>query len=142
MTPPSEHENEEEDENESNQFDMAVSLLGEVTEGGYNRLRKQLVKTKWTDVKKFPSFYTLTKSRPRVDSTVVLPIKSAADPIEENEDEIDTVDDTFTSISLDDIMEALESSDAALACSRLYGTYRDYCNILLSKHRKKNRNLD
>ena len=104
MTPPSEHENEEEDENESNQFDMAVSLLGEVTEGGYNRLRKQLVKTKWTDVKKFPSFYTLTKSRQRV----VLPIKSAADPIEENEAEIDTIDDTFASISLDDLMEEME----------------------------------
>ena len=53
--PPLEHENEEEDEDKSIQFDMAVALLGEKTAGGYNRLRKQLFRTKLTDVKKCPS---------------------------------------------------------------------------------------
>ena len=140
MTPPADHENEE-DEDKPEEFDMAVALLGEVTAGGYNRLRSLLVKTKWTDVKKFPSFYKLTQSRPRVDSTVVLPVQSAADPIEENEAETDTVDDAFVSISLDDVMETLERSNEALACSRLYGSWRNYFDIMVSKHTKKNRNL-
>ena len=130
---------EEEDSSENFELDMAISLLGEVTQGGYNRLRDKLVKNKLTDVKKFPSFYTLTKSRPRIESLKIIPLPTDFDEID-NTDEGE-IDENFASVSLDDLIDAIESSDENLPSSKIYGTYTDFVNMMLEKHRDKAINI-
>ena len=114
---------------------MSISLLGEVTQGGYNRLRDKLVKNKLTNVKKFPSFYTLTKSRPRIESLKIVPLPTDFDEVD-NTDEGE-IDENFASVSLDDLIDAIESSDENLPSSKIYGTYTDFVNMMLEKHRDK-----
>ena len=85
MSPP---QPEEEASSENFELDMAISLLGEVTQGGYNRLRDKLVKNKLTDVKKFPSFYTLTKSRLKIESLNIIPLPTDFDEIDKTDEGI------------------------------------------------------
>ena len=59
---------EEQESSEDIAHNIVIALLSEVTGGGFNRLRDQLTKSKWTNTKTFPSFYTLKKSRPAVEN--------------------------------------------------------------------------
>ena len=126
---------EEEDSSENFELDMAISLLGEVTQGGYNRLRDKLVKNKLTNVKKFPSFYTLTKSRPRIESLKKVPLPTDFDEMD-NTDEGE-INENSGSVLLDDLIDAIESSDENLPSSKIYGTYTDFVHMMLEKHRDK-----
>ena len=72
----------EQGSSEDNAHNMAVALSSGVIEVGFNRLRNQLTKSKWTNTKTFPSFYTLKISRPAVYNLQLVPIKTAADPVD------------------------------------------------------------
>ena len=79
MSPP---QPEEEASSENFELDMAIS------QGGYNRFRDKLVKNKLTDVKKFPSFYTLTKSRLKIESLNIIPLPTDFDEIDKTDEGI------------------------------------------------------
>ena len=116
MSPPIQEEDEEEQESsEDIAHNMAVTLLSEVTEGGFNRLRNQLTKSKWTNTKTFPSFYTLKKSRPAVENLQLVPIKTSADPVDIHEAQ--EIDDPFASASLDELINQIDMSEETILSS-------------------------
>jgi len=106
MSPPIPEEDDEKQESiEDIAHNMAVALLSEVTEGGFNRLRNHLTKSKWTNIKTFLSFSTLKNSRPAVKNYQLVLIKISADPVDIREAQ--KIDDPFASVSLDKLVDQI-----------------------------------
>ena len=62
--------------NEEKKFIAATSLLGESTQKGYNRMRKDIMIDFNIEAKDFPSYYHMTKFRPNFISFDVNPLES------------------------------------------------------------------
>ena len=126
---------EEEEDDDTIVFDVTVTLLREVTEGGYNRLREKLIKTQWTQIKKIPTFHILKKSPPKEQSLKMIPVITVVD--EMGIIEYLESDDPFISVSMDDLIESIENANDTLASSKICGTYIDFVNMMIQKYRNR-----
>ena len=59
-------------------YKVAIKMLGELTMGGYKRVSDELKATFKIPKKWLPSFYILTKNRPKMDQVVIKPSLSTA----------------------------------------------------------------
>ena len=94
---------------------------------------------KWTDTRKFPSFHILTKSWPKIHSLKIIPLSTDFDEID-NTDE-GGIDEGFASVSLVEMLDSLETTNGNLPSSKIYGTYVDFVNMMIQKHRDKAINI-
>ena len=125
---------EEEKYNTKNvEFEMAITLLKEVKEEGYNRLRNQLLKIKWTQTSKFLSFYTFKKSWSKMHSLKLIPVSLGGNEMNNIDD--GGVDDLFSGIFLNALLESFERSIESLLSSKIFGAYVDFVNMMLESYR-------
>ena len=132
---------------------IAISLLGETGVSGYTRIKKYV-----DAAVQLPSYYMITKGRPKVLPLAITVMKNI-DMIEERENAIiesDDINDTTNYSSTttnttptailtdgtDDLEEALRQcsqSKDILEGAKLEGDYSKYINLLEDKHKRKGR---
>ena len=135
---------------------LAISLLGETSKKGYERVRKTANENPNVDV---PSFHTLTKNRPDVEE-IVLNIggfnpnqdTNSSYIMQQLDDEYEATvsEDTVQELSdlsivsngnVDDLVQFSTSSSnqVSIQGSKLKGKYSDYIDLIKSKHKSHGR---
>ena len=145
-------------------YETEIAMLGKASMSGYERMRKKILSQNILSVDCVPSYYMLTKNRPKLNSFVVHPNQMLYSLQDKDNICIDTttdVDETSlvplvsspferkmdflssfignTTISLESAFEEVrKNSVECLDGARIHGCYEDYIELMAKKHRDRN----
>ena len=134
---------------------LAIALLGETTQRGFERIRTKLKEN--TDVS-LPSFYRVTKNRAKIVPIEYNPVPDFDSEVNQvvedvHAGEAPAVDGPVMFLDMDEMNAYPEeyqlelllrrfSVEKTLVGAKIDGDYCDYVKMMIEKHRKKGRVLD
>ena len=154
--------NREDYSGDSRQYKTAVAMLCEATLSGFSKIRHSIINEFSIPKEWLPSFYLLTKNRPKIESSIIVPKFSSAN---DNANQFDIEDTTLPAAQLipttvaekkynltsfigDEGMTIAtainlidSTKDKEIPIARIDGVYEDYLLLMAKQHTDKGRPL-
>jgi len=108
---------------------VAITILCDATMKGYSRISGDIAK--YTSMK-LPSYYMLTKNRPKLEDIVLTPLP----PLDNNLDDENEANDVDI-----DLINTSNGRNTIVG-GKMYGTYQHHLELLVQKHTKYNREIN
>ena len=135
--------NENEEGNDSisttaQNYRAAITILSDCTKKGYNRILSDL-KVQF-DLPSLPSFYVLTKNRPKMCEMNIDPLMQLGTGIKKKPL---VSDESTNGYTIDEETALMSTGDGGeiITGGKIVGGYPCYVEMMASKHRKYNRNI-